>query len=198
VEHQENVIVKRHTEDVPGYGPMDWAVIWSLWRCPGCEQPTLWRYAWSDDIGEPMAEERLYPTARDNSALPDKVRKRYDAALRVRRIDPDFYAAGIRRMVETICNHEGAQGQDLFHKLDDLASKGRIPETLAKMAHQLRTFGRIGVHDEEIEVASADVPIIEDFAEAILEYMYRAPAKLAAVTEGLKERRLKATSSTDA
>jgi hypothetical protein len=31
--------------------------------------------------------------------------------------------------------NEGATGDDLLEKLDDLANRGRIPGTLAKLAH---------------------------------------------------------------
>ena len=84
-------------------------------------------------------------------------------------------------MLETVCNEEAASGKDLFEKLDDLARKGRIPATLADVAHELRRLGDLGAHDEDVAMAPGDVLIIEDLADAILEYLYRAPAKLAAV-----------------
>lgn len=39
----------------------------------------------------------------------------------------------------------------------------------------------MGAHDAEDTVTEEDVPIILDFLEAILEYLYVAPAKIAAV-----------------
>lgn len=167
----------------------EWAKVAAVAVCPVCDEPTVGTYFWIDVHGEPENYRRIYPSERDNSALPDKVRKRLDAALKVKRIDPASYAVAIRRMLETVANTEQATGRDLFHKLDDLASKGRIPGALAEIGHQLRELGKFGAHDEEVEVEEADVPLIEDLAEAILEYLYRAPAKLASVKAGIASRK---------
>ena len=67
----------------------------------------------------------------------------------------------------------------LAERLKNLANSGRIPQTLAEMAQQLRLLRNLGAHDDE--VTEEDVPIILDFLEAILEYLYVAPAKIAAV-----------------
>ncbi len=56
------------------------------------------------------------------------------------------------------------------------------------MAHQIRQIRNLGAHaDEDDEVTGADVPIMLDFLEAILEYLYVAPAKIAAVQVRLKK-----------
>jgi Domain of unknown function (DUF4145) len=130
---------------------------------------------------------------RDNQAIPEKVRVRFDAARKVKVAEPGLYAVGIRRMLETVCNEEGAAGKELFEKLDDLAHKDRIPGTLAEAAHQLRKLGNLGAHDAEVDVEAADVPVIADLAEALLEYLYRAPAQLAAVQAGLAKRKKSAS-----
>jgi hypothetical protein len=52
---------------------------------------------------------------------------------------------------------------------------------------QLAVPCNLGAHDENVDVAPADVPVIDDLADAILEYLYRAPAKLAAVRQGIEE-----------
>jgi hypothetical protein len=105
----------------------------------------------------------------------------------VRYVEPNAFAVMVGRTLETACNHENAQGRDLTTKLNHLASTGRIPKTLADMAHQLRQIRNLGAHDAEDEVTEADVPIIQDFLEAILEFLYVAPAKIAAVQARLKK-----------
>jgi hypothetical protein len=62
-----------------------------------------------------------------------------------------------------------------------------IPQTLAEMAQQLRQIRNLGAYDANDEVTEEDVPIIMDFLEAILEYLYVAPAKIAAVQARLKK-----------
>ncbi len=83
----------------------------------------------------------------------------------------------------------GASGQTLVNQLQDLAHRGRIPAGFDEMATQLRHLGNLGAHVSDVEVESNDVPVIEDFAEAILEYLYRSPAKVEAVRQALEERR---------
>jgi hypothetical protein len=45
----------------------------------------------------------------------------------------------------------------------------------------VKELRNLGAHDAEDEITEADVPIILDFLEAILEYLYVAPARVAAV-----------------
>jgi hypothetical protein len=189
LDHKGEVAIKRGTDLTSGGEEYEWGKFASVAVCPVCEDLTLGTYWWIDVLGEPEDYRRIYPTERDNSALPEKVRARLDTALKIKRIDPASYAVAIRRMLETVANIEGATGKDLFHKLDDLAAQERIPERLAEIGHELRTLGKFGAHDDEVEVEDADVPFIEDLAEAILEYLYRAPAKLAAVRAGIEARK---------
>src|SRR4051794_34353389 len=82
-------------------------------RCPACDELTLESYWWPDwydgEDGPPAKVTRLYPTGPpDNGALPRRVRDAYEAALKVKRIEPTFYAVGIRRTLEAICNTENA------------------------------------------------------------------------------------------
>jgi hypothetical protein len=41
------------------------------------------QFVFSNAMGETMSHQVLYPSTRDNSALPERVRKRLEAALRV-------------------------------------------------------------------------------------------------------------------
>ena len=93
----------------------------------------------------------------------------------------------VGRTLEAACNHEKAQGKNLAQKLSFLANDGRIPNTLAEMAQQLKELRNLGAHDAEDEVTNEDVPTIISFLEAILEYLYVAPAKIGAVRARLKK-----------
>ena len=70
-------------------------------------------------------------------------------------------------------------------RLNHLVASERIPKTLAEMAHHLRQLRNIGAHLTEEEIRTEDVPVIIDFVEAILEYLYVAPSKIRAVQERL-------------
>ena len=189
--------VETDTEEIEdGRWHLSWTLWWMLYRCPACTEPTVARLWWSDEISD--AEDRpqvIYPTKRDNAALPDAVRRSYDKALKVKKVDPGFYAVGIGRMLEAVCKDKGQRDGDLNNRLDALAQEGIVPGPLAEQAHQLRGLRNFGAHDAEVEVVEADVPVIEDFAEAILEFLYRAPAKLGALAASLDERKAKADSA---
>jgi hypothetical protein len=189
IEHKGDVVLRVDHEYEKGIGRLEFTATASVFLCPACHEPSIWHQVWLDAAGEFVRDRRIYPTIHDNGALPEKVRARLDAALRVKKFEPSAYAVLIRRMLETVCNEEGATGKDLFSKLDDLVAKGRMPQQLADVAHQLREVGNLGAHDDEVEVDAKDVPLIEDLAEAILEYLYRAPAKLAAVKQGIENRK---------
>ncbi len=162
-----------------------------LLLCLTCRKITLQQVIESATEGLPNGnyEERiLYPVERPRLAdLPVAIEKRYRAALKVQNIEPNACAVLVGRTLEAACNHEKASGKALAEKLDYLANAGRIPKTLAEMAQQLRQLRNLGAHDAEDEVTEVDVPIILDFLEAILEYLYVAPAKVAAVQARLKK-----------
>jgi hypothetical protein len=73
-----------------------------------------------------------------------------------------------------------------MQKLDSLAESGRMHQQLAEMGQQLRQTRSLGAHDAEDDVTDDDVPVILDFVEAIREYPYGAPAKIAAREERLR------------
>lgn len=129
----------------------------------------------------------LYPVTKTSSDnLPSPVMKAYEAALKVKPIHPGAFAVMAGKVLEAACNHEKAQGRNLAQKLDFLSKSGRIPITLVEMAKQVRLLRNLAAHDDEDEVTEEDIPIILEFLEAILEYLYVAPAKIEAVQTRLK------------
>jgi hypothetical protein len=176
-------------------------ITWRIFECSGCKSPTL---AETKDLYE-FVDHELYAGVecissetrihfpQDKAAklpltnLPKAIEKKYLAALKVQEIEPSACAVLVGRTLEAVCNYENAPGKTLSEKLDNLVRSDRIPKTLAEMAHQLRQIRNLGAHDAEDEVTEEDVPIILDFLEAILEYLYVALAKIAAVQARLKK-----------
>src|SRR5216684_1421106 len=164
---------------------------WRLLECSVCSRPSLEEthttYEFESigtqgSIFPTLAKSMiLYPTARTPmplTNLPETIEKKYMAALKVQAIEPSACAVLIGRTLEAVCNYEKATGKTLSDKLNNLVSSDRIPRTLAEMAHQLRQIRNFGAHDTEDEVTEEDIPIILEFLEAILEYLYVAPAKI--------------------
>jgi len=186
--HKGNIVAEEIRDHI-GYSEITITILWVIDRCPACGEPTLSEFR--DGIDDPVCDEprRIYPTARDNSALPKSIKDSYDRALRIKMIDPGFYAVSIRRMLEVVCNEHAIPQGNLYTRLTVLAQREAIPARLADQAQELRKLGNLGAHEKDIDVDPADVPVIEDFAEAVLEYLYRAPAKLSALRASLDERR---------
>lgn len=164
---------------------------WVLSRCPNCDRPTLDEYVWVEPFGDPADVDlrRVFPTLLSKGALPTGVQKQFDSAQRVKLVDPSFYAVGIRRMLEAVCSEQGVGGRDLERQIQALVAAGKLPDVFERMATQLRTLGNWGAHNSATEVQADDVPLIEEFAETILDYLYWAPAKLASVEAGLQRRK---------
>jgi hypothetical protein len=169
-----------------GAGVPIYNVTWRLFQCLECSCPTLEQYHDEQVRDEPL-NEVLYPQPKQPLAnLPPSVKRAYEAALKVR-MEPNAYAVQLGRTLEVLCKHEQAEGQSLAQKLQALADSNRIPQTLARMAEQVRLIRNLGAHADEDEVTKKDTLVIEKFVETILEYLYVAPAMLAAVQTRLKK-----------
>jgi len=135
----------------------------------------------------PTVTDIVYPSTKTPlTNLPPLIENRYQAALKVRNIEPSACAVLIGRTLEAVCKHEKAVGRTLADKIDNLLQLNRIPKTLAEMAGQLRQIRNLGAHEAEDEVTEEVVPIILDFLEAILEYLDVAPAKIEALRTRLE------------
>jgi Domain of unknown function (DUF4145) len=181
----KTALIERARHLARPYEMEGWGVIetqtWVLYECVSCSRPIL-RAEWYHEGMEEYAFEWLLPTGqRDDSNLPSPVAKAWEAALAVRHVEPNAFAVLVGRTLEVISNEEAAIGTNLVAKLRWLADSGRIPGPLAEMAQKLRRIRNLGAHASTDEIREGDVPVIYEFADAILEYLYRAPAKLAAV-----------------
>ena len=161
-----------------------------LLKCVSCSMPTIQQntlYAGLLYREWPTVTDVLYPSAKTPlTNLPSLIENRYQAALKVRNREPSACAVLIGRTLEAVCKHEKAEGQTLAGKIDNLLRSNRIPKPLAEMAGQIRQIRNLGAHEAEDEVTEEDVPIILDFLEAILEYLYVAPAKIEALRTRLE------------
>lgn len=191
------VVLAEYQESGPDWGSSglngELHIHWTIMRCETCYEISMYQVSFSteaiDGVQHSTATIKvLYPVDRPELPnLPVKIEKAYRAALKVKKIESNACAVLVGRTLEAACNQEQAPGRVLADKLTYLAGAGRIPKTLAEMAHHLKELRNLGAHDDEDTVTEEDVPIILDFLEAILEYLYVAPAKVAAVQARLKK-----------
>lgn len=161
---------------------------WDLFVCPVCARPLLVETFCTTFEQDPIAgcwpshTNVLYPSeAVDTDGLPDKVKVALLEALRLRQVSPNAFAVMLGRLLEIICEDKQAHGDNLVAQLGYLAGQGEIPQRLAEMAHKLRILRNFGAHAGPNDLGPQDVPILVDFTEVILEYIYRAPKKLEAM-----------------
>jgi hypothetical protein len=161
-------------------------------HCTVCDEPTLSTYHYIDGFSDPtdlMSLKRIHPPARNLDDLPTRVRKRYTAMLELLHA-PDVFAVRAGQVLESVCTDQGVPDGKLGPRLDQLAGRKRgiIPKALADQAHLVREFRNLGGHDDDVEVEARDVPMIRDFVERLLEFLYWGPAKLERGRAALQER----------
>lgn len=170
------------------YGPAEAGTMWELLQCEACDKVTLRTGEYVEGFEEDFEWKVIYPSRRRQlKGLPDKIQQAYNAAAQVRKIDANAYAVLIRRLLEMVCLEKGASGKTLAAGLKDLAAKGVIPGTLSDMANQVKDFGNIGAHAASGDLDKAWVPLLSQLAEAVLEYVYIAPQRIATAAQILDE-----------
>lgn len=161
-----------------------------LVRCKTCNGISLyssWELAEDPHDLEDAHCYCLYPKIEAiPSNVPDVIRQSYNEAKRVEKISPTAYVILIGKSLECLCEDKKAEGDNLKNKLDDLAKKGIIPETLLKMGHGVRLLRNIGAHPSDYDITPEEVSIISDFFVAVIEYVYVAPEKIKSLEEKLK------------
>jgi hypothetical protein len=197
LEHRAQYTVR---EADPQEDGMYWVIEWALLECVSCSRPLLDEIE-TEDFGYAGSRSEvtttLYPMISGGSrdGLPEGVAEAYDAAARVRLVSPSAYAVLVGRLLERICLDKLPEAKGtLFANLRLMADEKLIPGPLADMADQLRQIRNLGAHAHpDDEVQPDDVPAITEFTEAIIEYLYRAPAKVEAVRARL-QRQVEVTS----
>lgn len=165
-------------------------IVW-VQRCIYCTGPTFSTYGWVDgwsDPGDLDGLKLLYPSPRRLDDLPERVQFRYGKMLDILH-EPDAFAVRAGRLLEAVCSDQGVSAGNLGPRLDRLVSQGPLPAPLAAQAHLVREYRNIGGHDDDLEVGEEDVPLVRQFVEALLEFLYWGPAKLAAGAALLEARR---------
>jgi len=150
---------------------------YELCTCPVCKRVTLRSYFWHDAMDdEDVQYQTLYPTAETTQkGLPSRVLKAYEAAQKVRHVDPNAYGVLLGRVLDIVCEDREASGDTLDKKLTSLAVKGDIPEKLVDVAAGVRKLRNIGAHADLGELTEDELPVLTDLTRAILDYVYSAP-----------------------
>lgn len=141
--------------------------------------PVTWVSFW-DAIGVPH---RYYPTPTSARTYPNTPQHIGDAASEAHKVHSyeAYRATAIlcRAVIEAICKDKGAEGRDLFRKIDNLYDQGEIRKFVKETAHVLRAIGNDMAHgDFDQELSADDADHILGFMDSILDEVYESTAKL--------------------
>jgi hypothetical protein len=192
--------VVEYGKDPAGYYTEADIYNWYILLCPICEKPifiehfgrTVDQYEEPNDLGRPVS---VWPTKLtihypkpdyDLEGLPEKVRREYEEALKVRNINRNAYAVLIGRVLDSVCFDKGASGKDLSKRLERLRENAALPDILLEIAHGLRLIRNVGAHVTQAEITEIDVIRATEFCEMVLDYLYRLPSKTEALKKTLK------------
>jgi hypothetical protein len=139
-----------------------------------------------DNAGDQTDDKRfsrcdlVYPTWRlIPGSIPKIVADAYSEASRIREKSPNAFALLIRRALEVVCNDQGVIGKNLQQRIKLLSERGDLPPILAEATNLLRLIGNIAAHDDKNAVHPIFVRAIDEFFNAIVEYLYVSPKKIA-------------------
>lgn len=110
--------------------------------------------------------------------VPERIRILYGEAQAVKRVSARSFVGLIRVALEAVTKEKGAEGKDLFNKIEWLIQKKELPPVFGEMSHIARKIANLGVHDAETEVQPSFATTVDEFFRAIIEYIYIAPAKV--------------------
>ena len=164
--------------------------LYFLARCGTCQKGLLRRTECNRMRGGLRGcedSELIWPPSGDlHKCVPEKVRKCYEEAAKIKNLAPNAFANQIRRSLEAMCKDQNVPGRNLKQCLDKLADDGIIPPVQAEMSDLLRLLGNVGSHAADEEVDIKYVPVLDEFFRAIIEYVYVAPHRISEFKEALE------------
>lgn|GEM_PF-1711754 len=167
------------------FGPVNNQIEFRLVQCESCEEMSLYKVF---DLDADIFGAVLYPCSKELSmAVPEKIRHAYNKAIHIFKLDPESFCVRIRGALELVCKDKGIKGKNLEAKVKEMANVGLVPSLLAQMAESIRSLGSIGAHKPNIKLTQKDAEVMNDFFNAILEYVYIAPDKVESFKKHLKE-----------
>lgn len=161
---------------------------YELFVCPVCHNVTL-RKTYSDetmmtyynyDHPSYFKEQNiLFPlNSIESKSVPQKIKEAYESALKTKSIDKFVCLMALRRTLELLLKDKGATKWGLKDKIEELAAKGILPDTLKEASSLAKLLGDTAAHDKELEIDEYDVDDIAEFIGFIIEYWYTIPDKI--------------------
>jgi Domain of unknown function (DUF4145) len=163
-------------------------LVYRFWICMGCERGTLQEGYWNGGMNEDDEEQEYFPERSKKFLVPKPYFKLkialsdiyheaitcYNACYNSK--TPILCAAGLRALLEGICQDKRIKGKNLKVKIEGL--KTRLPnKNIIRNLHHFRFMGNDAVHEltapKSNELALA-IGVIEDLLNFFYELAYKA------------------------
>lgn len=161
---------------------------YDMFVCPICHKVTLRETYGDETMMEPnhRGEMEWYNTKTivfpinsvESTSIPLKVKEAFEAALKTKNIDKYVGLMALRRTLELILKDKGATKWGLKDKIEEIAEKGLLPDTLKEASSLTKILGDSAAHDKDLEIDQYDVESMTEFVEYIIEYLYVVPDKI--------------------
>jgi carbamoylphosphate synthase small subunit len=135
--------VETHEDDQHPMVPQwDVGFTYQVLRCYSCRDVTVYQLAVHTGLDPEYIDRSydrvLYPCGPESpGALPSSIQAAWDAAMRVRKIDPNAFSVLLGRVLDVTCIQENSKGDTLYKRIERLAAERGFPEHLTKAAHGL-------------------------------------------------------------
>lgn len=155
---------------------------YQLWACGHCKTPACSYSTMKLTAGghKPVELCAFYPVPGEVLApegTPPAVASAFRSAKRYLKLgkDADYEAACVmaRRAIELAVNDLGAEGKNLFQKIENLETRRLIPPVMRDWAHHLREIGNRGAHGDTADRKDASQAVY--FAEMLFTYLFTLP-----------------------
>jgi len=131
----------------------------------------------------------LFPVnSLESSSIPSNVKEAFEAALKTKEIDQYVCLLALRRTLELILKDKGATKWGLRDKIEEIAEKGLLPDTLKEASSLTKVLGDTAAHGKDLEIEQYDVDSMSELVEFIIEYLYVIPDKINTYKERLSSR----------
>lgn len=159
-----------------------------LWQCAGCAECLLERYTTEDDDVELHSEvfperTKFHTERRHFLKLPDKLDNIYRETLHAfnQRLAV-LCAAGIRALLEGICQDKSIDGSNLKQRIDKLDAL--LPSNIVDNLHAFRFIGNTAVY-ELTAPSQRDLRLAIEICEDLLNFLYELDYKASQLRESV-------------
>ena len=170
-------------------------------QCPVCEKITLYSefstQGLVDQHGNQVTVDKIeYPAnSISTNQVPSDIKSSFEAALKVKAIQPELCMVSLRMVLEAVCNERGAEGKDLEQKIADLVKKGILPSVYNDACWIIRQLGNKAVHiDTTSQRYKKEVVKVIDFMQTIINYLYVFPEEVSALKTKIESEKKQAES----